>query len=191
MVWSSPPWEQLQSWSSLYEDSSSKSTNQQEPILEELWEEKYFEEDLEGEEWLFGTWEDGTALDLKSACYKDTECYGKNKSKRSVIFIIITVWVDQRRQAWERGWHEASAGEEEQRCKWAKALVVRKVRAVHGRPFWFLLRMRKKEFPGAERDTRYILLSYVRSLPRIYIVGLMCAFLRIFLCFFPLFYVVF
>lgn len=35
-----------------------------------------------------------------------------------------------------------------------------------------------------KRDSQYILLSYVRSLPRLYIVDLMCAFLRIFLWFF-------
>lgn len=118
---------------------SAESTNQQEAILEGFWEEECFEEDLEGEELLFGTREDGTALDLKSACYKDTECYGKNKSKRCVIFIIIKVWVDQRRRAWERGWHKASTGVEEQRCKGAKALVVRKVGAVTEDHFDFVM----------------------------------------------------
>lgn len=38
-----------------------------------------------------------------------------------------------------------------------------------------------------KRDTWYILLSYVRSLARLYIVDLMCACLRIFLCFFSRF----
>lgn len=39
-----------------------------------------------------------------------------------------------------------------------------------------------------KRDTWYILLSYVRSLARLYIVDLMCACLRIFLwVFFPRF----
>lgn len=78
-------------------------------------------------------------MDLKSACYKDTECYGENKSKRSVIFIIIKVWVDQRRQAWERGWHEASPGVEERRCEQAKALVARKVGAVMEDHFDFVM----------------------------------------------------
>lgn len=78
-------------------------------------------------------------MDLKSACYKDTECYGKNKSKRSVIFIIIKVWVDQHRQAWERGWQEASAGVEEQRCEGERALVVRKVGAVMEDHFDFVM----------------------------------------------------
>lgn len=97
-------------------------------------------------------------MDLKSACYKDTECYGKNKSKRSVIFfIIIKVWVDQRRQAWERGWHEASAGMEEQRCKGAKALVMRKV-GHSWKTILILSWMWKKEFRDAkERFSVYFI----------------------------------
>lgn len=49
-------------------------TSQQEAVLEGLGEEKHSKEDLEGEERLFGTREGGTALGLKSARYRDTEC---------------------------------------------------------------------------------------------------------------------
>lgn len=42
---------------------------------------KGFGEGVEGEEKLLGTGEDGTALDLKSACSKDTERCGKEEWK--------------------------------------------------------------------------------------------------------------
>lgn len=49
---------------------------------------------MEGEEWLFGTGEDGTALDLKSAPRIQNVM---ERTSGSVIFMIIKEWVEWRR----------------------------------------------------------------------------------------------
>lgn len=71
-----------------------ESIHQEGAIWEGLREEKGFEEGVEGEERLFGTGEDGTALDLKSAPRIQNVM---ERTSGSVIFMIIKEWVEWRR----------------------------------------------------------------------------------------------
>jgi len=111
-----------------------------------------------------------------------------NKSKRSVISMIMKAWVDRRGPAWERGRQAAAARAEE--MQGSTGFRSAEGGGSHGGPLWFCHGCGRRTFKTLKRDSWYILLSYVRSLPRLYIVDRMCAFVRIFLVF-PLFYVLF